>query len=294
MAADETARAGARATLPGFLRARRDRVRPEDVGLAGTERRRVPGLRREEVAILAGVSTDYYMRLEQGRERHPSPQVLDALARALLLDGEAADHLRRLASAEGRRPGGPCGSERVGPRLLRLLDRWDDTPAFVLGGTLDLLARNRLAEALHSGFTITDNMARMTFLDPAARVFHRGWDRAAAAVVAELHRAAGRRPDDPRLGALVGELSVRSDDFRALWSRHDVRGKGAGSKALHHAAVGDLELHYESFTVNGAAAEGQQLIVYQAEPGSPSEEALSLLGSLHTAYPAAGARPGHA
>ncbi|MFL1378692.1 MULTISPECIES: helix-turn-helix domain-containing protein [unclassified Nocardiopsis] len=282
------------ATLEGFLRARRDRVRPRDVGLPGSERRRVPGLRREEVAVLAGVSTDYYMRLEQGRERHPSPQVLDALARALLLDEEAAGHLRRLARADGLRSRGPRRAERagaqraerVGPQLLRLLDRWSGTPAFVLGPTLDLLARNPLARALHSGFATTDNMARMTFLDPAARVFHRDWDRAAAAVVAELHKAAGTRPDDPRLGALVGELSLKSTDFRVLWARHEVRGKGGGTKALHHAAVGDLDLHYESFTVNDSG--GQQLVVYQAEPGSPSEEALALLGSLHTAYPMTG------
>ncbi|CAL9607211.1 hypothetical protein SUDANB121_05573 [Nocardiopsis dassonvillei] len=290
MGTDETAGPRARTTLRSFLRARRDRIRPEDVGLPDTERRRVPGLRREEVAVLAGVSTDYYMRLEQGRERHPSPQVLDALARALLLDEEAADHMRRLASPDGRRPRAPRRSERVGPHLLRLLDRWDGTPALVLGGTLDLLALNPLARALYSGFPVTDNLARMTFLDPAARVFHRDWTRAAAAVVAELHRAAGTRPDDPRLGALVGELSVRSTDFRVLWSRHEVRGKGRGPKALHHAAVGDLDLHYESFTVNGS--EGQQLVVYQADPGSPSEEALALLGSLHTAFPAAGAEPG--
>ncbi|MFE6309421.1 helix-turn-helix domain-containing protein [Nocardiopsis sp. NPDC057823] len=285
MGTHETTGAEPRATLEGFLRARRDRVRPEDVGLPGSGRRRVPGLRREEVAILAGVSTDYYMRLEQGRERNPSPQVLDALARALLLDGEAADHLHRLALAGGRRNRGAARPERVNPHLLRLLDRWSDTPAFVLGGTLDMVARNRLAAALHADFTVTDNLARMTFLDPAARGFHRDWDRSAAAVVAELHKAAGARADDPRLNALVGELSLKSTDFRTLWARHDVRGKSGGAKRLHHSAVGPLDLHYESFTVNNADGHGQQLVVYQAEPGSPSEEALALLGSLHTLYP---------
>ncbi|WP_028649837.1 helix-turn-helix transcriptional regulator [Nocardiopsis sp. CNT312] len=279
---------GPPATLERFLRARRDRVRPEDVGLPGSERRRVPGLRREEVAVLAGVSTDYYMRLEQGRERHPSPQVLDALARALLLDEEAVGHLRRLALAGGRRSRVPRRSDRVGPHLLRLLDRWNDTPAFVLGATLDVLARNRLARALHSGFAVGDNMARMTFLDPAARMFHRDWGGAAAAVVAELHKTAGVRPDDARLGALIGELSLKSTEFSVLWSHHEVRGKRGGAKALHHAAVGDLDLHYESFTVNDSG--GQQLVVYQAEPGSASEEALVLLGSLHTVYPEPGTR----
>ncbi|WP_306371068.1 helix-turn-helix domain-containing protein [Nocardiopsis sp. CC223A] len=292
MGTDETTGTEPRATLEGFLRARRDRVRPNDVGLPHSGRRRVPGLRREEVAILAGVSTDYYMRLEQGRERHPSPQVLDALARALLLDGEAADHLHRLALAGARRGRDARRPERVSPYLLRLLDRWDGTPAFVLGGTLEVLARNRLAEALHADFTIADNLARMTFLDPAARGFHRDWGRSAAAVVAELHKAAGTRRDDPRLSALVGEISSESTDFRVLWSRHDVRGKSGGAKRLHHSAVGPLELHYESFAVNNADGPGQQLVVYQAEPGSPSEEALTLLGSLHTLYPADGPEPG--
>lgn len=294
MGTDETTGAEPRATLAGFLRARRDRVRPDEVGLPHSGRRRVPGLRREEVAILAGVSTDYYMRLEQGRERHPSPQVVDALARALLLDGEATDHLHRLALADGRRERNARRPERVSPHLLRLLDRWSGTPAFVLGGTLEMLARNRLAQALHADFTVTDNLARMTFLDPAARGFHRDWDRSAAAVVAELHKAAGTRLDDPRLNALVGELSLKSTDFRVLWSRHDVRGKSGGVKRLHHGAVGSLELHYESFTVNNADGAGQQLVVYQAEPGSPSEEALTLLGSLHTAYPVGGGEQGTA
>ncbi|MBU7597960.1 helix-turn-helix transcriptional regulator [Streptomyces sp. P38-E01] len=271
---------GPRTALAAFLRARRARLRPEDVGLPVSGRRRVPGLRREEVAILAGVSTDYYMRLEQGRERHPSEQVLQALAGALHLDEEAADHLRRLVPSTERRPRDKRRAERAGPGLLGLLDRWNDTPAFVLGGTLDFLARNRLAEALHSDFARTDNLARMTFLDPAAHGFFRPWDRAAAAVVSELHRAAGLLADDPRLRALVGELSLTSVEFRSLWSRHDVRGKGGGAKLLRHSAVGELELRYESFSVNSAV--GQQLVVYQAESGSSSEQALALLGSLHT------------
>ncbi|UED85099.1 helix-turn-helix domain-containing protein [Streptomyces profundus] len=278
MGADQ--RDGPRITLDAFLRARRAGLRPEDVGLPTSGRRRVPGLRREEVATLAGVSTDYYTRLEQGRERHPSAQVLHALARALRLDEEAADHLRRLAPSTERRTRRTRPGDRVGAGLLGLLDRWCDTPALVLGDTLDVLARNGLAEALHHDFAITDNMARMTFLDPRARAFFREWDRAGAAVVAELHRAAGLLPDDDRLRVLVGELSLGSVEFRSLWSRHEVRRKGGGSKLLHHSEVGDLELHYESFSVNDAA--GQQLVVYQAEPGSSSEEALALLGSLHS------------
>lgn len=275
-----------RVSLGEFLSARRSRLLPEDLGLVTSGRRRVPGLRREEVALLAGVSTDYYMRLEQGRERHPSAQVVEALARALDLDEEAADHLRRLADAEGQRPRQARRSTRatrVDPHLVRLLDRWSDTPAFVLDHALDVLVRNRLAEALHSDFALDDNLARMVFLDPVAHRFHRGWERTASAIVAELHRAAGLAPDDPRLNEVVGELSLKSTEFRSLWARHDVRGKTDDDKPLHHSEVGDLDLRYDSFTVN--AAPGQQLIVYQAEQGSPSEGSLSLLGSLHTAFP---------
>ncbi|MFF4346546.1 helix-turn-helix transcriptional regulator [Streptomyces sp. NPDC001530] len=264
--------------LGGFLRARRARLRPEDMGIPPSGRRRVPGLRREEVATLAGVSTDYYMRLEQGRERHPSRQILEAVARALQLDDEAVAHLYRVADPTTRRTRRAPRVERVAPHLRRLLDTWSDTPAFVLGPALDILARNRLASALYAGFTHSDNLLRMTFLDPAARHFHRDWDRAAESTVATLRRAAGIDPEDPRLSQLVGELSVKSADFRVLWARHDVRGKTREAKLFHHAQVGDLELHYESFTVNSAPT--QQLVVYQAEPGSTSADALALLGSL--------------
>ncbi|MFE9841552.1 helix-turn-helix transcriptional regulator [Streptomyces goshikiensis] len=264
-----------------FLRARRARLGPEDTGLPTTGRRRVPGLRREEVATLAGVSPDYYTRLEQGRERHPSQQVLEAVARALRLDGEAVAHLHRVATPAPRRTRPAPRVEQVAPNLRRLLDSWSDTPAFVLGRTLDVLARNQLAGALFAGFTHADNLLRMTFLDPAAHHFHQDWDRAAEACVATLRRAAGIDPDDRRLTELVGELSVKSAGFRTLWARHEVRGKTREAKLLHHPEVGDLELHYETFTVNGAPT--QQLVVYQAEPGSPSADALALLGSLSAA-----------
>ncbi|MFJ8186236.1 helix-turn-helix transcriptional regulator [Streptomyces sp. NPDC096105] len=265
-------------TLGGFLRARRARLRPEDTGIPSSGRRRVPGLRREEVATLAEVSTDYYTRLEQGRERHPSPQVLDAVGRALRLDDEAVAHLHRVAGPATRRTRPAQRAERVAPHLRRLLDSWSVTPAFVLGAALDVLARNRLADALFSGFTHPDNLLRMTFLDPAARRFHRDWNRAAESAVAALRRAAGTGPDHRALSTLVGELSIKSPEFRTLWARHDVRGKTRETKLLHHAEVGDLELHYESFTVNSAPT--QQLVVYQAEPGTPSADALTLLGSL--------------
>ncbi|CAL9663552.1 hypothetical protein SUDANB15_07080 [Streptomyces sp. enrichment culture] len=264
--------------LGGFLRARRARLRPEDVGIPASGRRRVPGLRREEVAALAGVSSDYYTRLEQGREQRPSQQLLEAVARALRLDDEAAAHLYRVAGPATRRTRRAPRVERVAPHLRRLLDTWRDTPALVLSPALDLLARNRLANALHADFAEADNLLRMTFLDPVARHFHRDWDRAAQATVAALRRAAGTDPDDPRLSEVVGELSLKSDDFRMLWARHDVRTKTREAKLFHHSQVGDLELHYESFTVNSART--QQLVVYQAEPGTPSADALTLLGSL--------------
>jgi transcriptional regulator with XRE-family HTH domain len=264
--------------LGGFLRARRAQLLPEDAGLPTSGRRRVPGLRREEVAALAGVSSDYYMRLEQGRERHPSRQVLEAVAAALRLDDEAVAHLYRVATPTTRRTRRAHRVERVNPHVRQLLDTWSETPAFVLGGAMDILVRNQLATALFAGFRSCDNLLRMTFLDPSAHDFYRDWDRAAQSCVAALRRAAGIDPDDPRLIEIVGELSMKSAEFRALWARHDVRGKTREAKLFHHTEVGDLELHYEAFTVNSAPA--QQVIVYQAETGSPSADALALLGSL--------------
>ncbi|WP_437090266.1 helix-turn-helix transcriptional regulator [Streptomyces sp. enrichment culture] len=266
--------------LGGFLRARRARLRPEDVGIPTSGRRRVPGLRREEVAALAGMSSDYYTRLEQGREQHPSQQLLEAVARALRLDDEAVAHLHRVAGLTTRRTRRAPRVERVAPHLRRLLCTWRDTPALVLSPALDLLARNRLASALYADFDRADNLLHMAFLDPVARRFHRNWDRAARSTVATLRRAVGIDPEDPRLSQVVGELSVKSDEFRMLWARHDVRVKTREAKLFHHSQVGDLELHYESFMVNSAPT--QQLVIYQAEPGTPSADALTLLGSLST------------
>ncbi|MFD5425134.1 helix-turn-helix domain-containing protein [Streptomyces sp. NPDC127084] len=266
-------------SLGDFLRARRAQQRPEDTGLTVTGRRRVPGLRREEVALLAGVSADYYMRLEQGRERHPSPQVLDAIARALRLGEPAVAHLHRLA-APGGRQGLPSRSERISPPLLRLIDGWTDTPAFVLSPTLDFLARNRLADALFAGFTQRGDLLRMVFLDPAAQDFFRDWDRAAAASVAALRQTAGTEPGNPRLERLVDELCAGNGEFRKLWDRHDVQGKETETKRLRHPVVGDLELYAQVFTVTGAPA--LQLVVYQPEPGSSSAAALELLASVRT------------
>ncbi|TKG71071.1 helix-turn-helix transcriptional regulator [Prauserella endophytica] len=263
--------------LGEFLRARRARLRPEDVGLRESGQRRVAGLRREEIAVLAGVSADYYTRLEQGRERNPSAQVLDALSRALDLADDAREHLYRLAGA-GPGTGRTRGRERVGPALLQLMDTFTTCPAFVVNRTLDVLALNALAQALFSPFDRADNLLRMIFVDPAGRSFYVAWHQAAEAAVANLRVAGGHDPHDPRLAELVARLREHSDEFSALWAAHDVRGKTREAKELLHPEVGPLSLTYQAFDVRDAP--GQELIVYQAEPGSPSEQALALLGTL--------------
>ncbi|RKT54213.1 helix-turn-helix transcriptional regulator [Saccharothrix australiensis] len=258
-----------------FLKARRARVRPEDVDLAPGTRRRVSGLRRTEVALLAGVSDDYYVRLEQGRERNPSPQVVDALARALDLDEDARAYLHDLARPRPR-PRVRARKEQVSPALAAMMAAWTSTPAVVLGRCMNVLAHNQLGEALFAGHTYSDDLVRLVFLDPDARDFYPDWERVAINTVGGLRSHAD--PDDQRLIRTVGELSLKSEDFRRLWARHDIRQKGRETKRFRHPLVGELTLTYESLTVNSAP--GQQLVVYQAEPGSPSAEALSLLGSL--------------
>ncbi|WP_329575466.1 helix-turn-helix transcriptional regulator [Kitasatospora sp. NBC_01250] len=258
--------------LSEFLRARRALVRPEDHGMpAGA--RRTPGLRREEIAVLAGVSTDYYVRLEQGRERNSSPQVLRALAAALLLRGEEAAYLRALVDPP--QPGRPKPArEYAGPQLVSLLDTWADTPALVYGRYLDLLALNPLGEALFCWLGSETSLITAMFLDPAARDFYRDWAVVAQGCVAAL-RAANPTADDQRLQELVGELSVRSHDFARMWARHEVRAKTASVKRFHHRLVGDLTLGFETFSVNSAP--GQHLVVYRAEPGTAAERSLALL-----------------
>ncbi|KAB7843688.1 helix-turn-helix domain-containing protein [Streptomyces mobaraensis] len=261
--------------LSEFLRARRALVRPEDHGMpAGA--RRTPGLRREEVAVLAGVSTDYYVRLEQGRERNPSSQVLRALAAALLLKDEEAAYLRATVDPPPRprpRPAREC----AGPQLVSLLDAWAGTPALVYGRYLDLLAVNPLGEALFSWLGGENSLITAMFLNPAARDFYRDWSVVAQGCVAAL-RAANPTQDDRRLRELVGELCVCSDDFARMWARHEVRAKTASAKRFRHPTVGDLTLDFETFSVNSAP--GQHLVVYRAEPGSTAERSLTLLGDL--------------
>ena len=262
--------------LGDFLRARRALGRPEDLGISTDARRKVEGLRREELAFLAGISLAYYVRLEQGRDHNPSRQVLDALARALQLDEAAAEHLRRLAAPQPPMRRRPSRPERVSPTLLDLLERSIGAPAFVMGRRLDVLAANELATALHPSFRQGRNLARAAFLDDGARAYYSELDRVQADTVGALRSLAGDDLEDQRLTELVGELSLKSAEFRRLWARHEVRAKLGGTKRFDHPLVGSLELTYEAFEVAGAAR--QMLIAYHARPGSDDERALRLIG----------------
>jgi transcriptional regulator with XRE-family HTH domain len=261
-------------TLGAFLQSRRARIQPEEVGLPPYGRRRVPGLRREEVAQLAGVSVDYYIRLEQGRGKHVSDAVLDAVARVLQLDPTEHQHLRDLA----RPARTPAPSPHVRPGVRLMLDRLRDTPAFVLGRRMDVLAWNDLCGALN-GFRpgTTPNMVREVFQSPGARAFYPEWPAVAAETVAYLRLDAGKHPDDPQLAALIGELSVKSEDFRRLWADHLVKEKTYGVKRLNHPVAGELELAYETMALPGEA--DQTVVLYTAAPDSPTSERLTLLTS---------------
>ncbi|WP_371495155.1 helix-turn-helix transcriptional regulator [Kitasatospora sp. NBC_00374] len=271
-----------RTELIEFLRSRRARLQPEDVGLTPYGgRRRVPGLRREELAQIAGVSTAYYTRLEQGHGENVSAAVLDAIANALRLNQVERDHLNRLTEPTRRRTRPSTRPQRVRPALQQLIDAMTDVPAYVLGRRLDIIAWNALACALLGDFPAMPpdqrNMAWQVFLDPTARELYDDWEGKASDVVAILRMDAGRYPDDPRLASLIGELSVKSGDFRRLWADHDVREKGHGVKELHHPVVGRLTLQYETLSPTGDA--DQVLLTYHAEPGSQSAESLRLLAS---------------
>ncbi|MFF7453097.1 helix-turn-helix domain-containing protein [Kitasatospora sp. NPDC008115] len=285
-----------RTELSEFLRSRRARLRPADVGLPDYGgRRRVPGLRREELAQLAGVSTAYYVRLEQGHGDNVSTAVLDSIARALRLDPAERDHLRRIARPTRRGAGRPRASrpQRVRPELQQLLDAMDGVPAYVLGRRLDVIAWNRLGNALIGDVAALApeqrNLAWQVFLDRSSRELYLDWEGKATDLVGMLRLEAGRDPDDPRLASLIGELSVKSEDFRRLWAAHDVRDKGHGVKELHHPVVGRLTLRYETFRPAGDPR--QVLVVYHADPGSASAESLRLLASWTAAAPGAVPEP---
>ncbi|MFJ2580416.1 helix-turn-helix transcriptional regulator [Kitasatospora aureofaciens] len=278
--ADPTTIAG---SLGDYLRTRRALVSPADAGLPPTGRRRVPGLRREEVAELVGLSTDYYVRLEQGRADRPSDEVLDALARALRLGPAERAHLYDLARPPRRTA--TARNDGLRPALRQVVEAMPATPAVIMNDRNDVLAWNRLAAALIADFPNLApperNMARRIFLDPDAPDVHLDWDEAARTTVGILRMAAGRRPHDPELVRLVGELSLGSATFRTLWAGHHVHEKTHGPKRFRHPVVGDVTLGYETFQVPGAAH--HLLVVYTAAPGSPAEEALHFLSSFTTA-----------
>ena len=265
-----------------YLRARRELVRPEDVGLRDYgRRRRTPGLRREEVAMLAGVSTDYYIRLEQGRDQHPSAQVLDALARALQLDDAATAHLHALAAPQPRPRPRRARRERVPAAIEQLIMSWTTTPAYVYGRYLDILAANPLATAMAPWFRAGENLVRAAFLDQRRRELKPNWEGTLASTVAGLRANVGHDLDDPRLTELVGELSLRSESFRQLWARHDVRPKGSGTSTIEHPQVGRLELMYTKLPIPDT--DRLTLSIYHAAPGSASAQALALLATTTVA-----------
>jgi hypothetical protein len=267
-----------------FLVTRRARITPQQAGLlAYGANRRVKGLRREEVAMLAGVSVDYYTRLERGNLAGASESVLDALSRALQLDEAERVHLFDLAraahgSGAARRR---TGSSQVRPGVQRVLDAMSGAPAWIRNGRADMLAANVLGRALYA--PVFDdparpaNTARFTFLSPQAREFYRDWDRTARDMVAVLRAVAGRDPYDKALSDVVGELSTRSEAFREMWAAHDVQFHRTGRKNLHHPVAGDLALTYEAFEL--PSAPGLTMLVYTAEPDTPTAQALGFLAS---------------
>jgi transcriptional regulator with XRE-family HTH domain len=264
--------------LGEYLRARREVLTPEAVGLPSTGHRRVRGLRREEAALLAGISADRYLRLEQGRDRNPSDQVLDGLARALRLDTDATAHLHRIAhAATGRRRADP-GPEYVSPSLEYLVSSWTDQAAIVHGRLMNVLASNALAVALSPIYTVGSNGLRSAFLDPSMREFNRDWEAMTERTVAGLRAMVGLELDDQELAQLVGELTLRSERFRQLWARQESRPKGSGVSLIRHPEVGALDLHYEKFAIDGTG--GQVLVVFHAEPGTPSEAGLRRLARI--------------
>ncbi|OIK27137.1 helix-turn-helix domain-containing protein [Streptomyces malaysiense] len=271
-----------RAELSEFLRSRRARLKPEDVGLPDFGRhRRVPGLRREELAQLAGVSVAYYTRLEQGNGRNVSAEVLDSIARALRLTDAEHAHLTHLAKPKSHKKKPAARQQHVRPALRRLLDTMEGVPAYIVGRRSEILAWNRMAAALFGDWAelpvAERNWARLVFLKPEYRDLFVDWEQKAIDIVCALRMDAGCYPDDPRLSALVGELSVKSEEFRRLWATHDVKEKSHGVKRLHHPLVGDLALNFESFRMSDGS--DQCLVTYHAEPGSPSAESLRLLAS---------------
>jgi transcriptional regulator with XRE-family HTH domain len=271
-----------RTDVRDFLASRRARIVPEQAGLTSYGARRVPGLRRAEVAQLAGVSIEYYTRLERGSLNGVSDAVLNAVASALQLDESERVYLFDLARAATKpRRGRKTLAQEVRPSIQRLLDSMVGIPAFVRNGRLDILAANQMAEALYSQAFDTSarpvNLARFVFLDPRAYLLHPNWSASANTSVAILRTEAGRNPYDKGLTDLVGELSTRSEEFRTRWAAHNVRLHRTGTKHFHHPAVGDLHLTFDALELPGEP--GLTLTAYSAEPGTPAADNLSLLAS---------------
>ncbi|MEU6120633.1 helix-turn-helix transcriptional regulator [Streptomyces sp. NPDC047123] len=272
--------------LGRYLRARRARVTPAEAGLpAGAGIRRTPGLRREELATLAGVSVDYYTRLERGRETNPSPPVIDALARALRLTGDAHDRLRDLAElASGRlTEPHPTADHTVRDSTLRMLDALTPLPAYVVSRHSYMLAANAPGRALLPGLwewpAEQRNVLRYLFLHPVGRVLYRPWEETVAKSVSHLRAIAGTDTDSPQLTSLVGELLLKSPDFARIWERYDVSERGGGTKSFEHPTVGAMTLTYEVMRL--ARTGGQRMVVYQAPEGSPDEAAMLRLPRTH-------------
>ncbi len=269
---------------------------PDELGLVSYGARRVPGLRREELALLAGVSATYYTRLEQGQSTNASASVLDAVATVLNLDEDERAHLHDLAKPAPSRPRRPRRPESARPGLRRLVAAMDGVPAVVVGRSTDVLAWNRVGHALlasHCDYRAPEasamrpNLTRMLFLDPHTRELHSRWEFETSRAVASLRLVAARYKDDPALTELIGELSINSSRFASLWSRHPVHNCVTGSKAFRHPQVGELELGFEVMAVPDDA--GQRLITYTAEPETPSSAALELLAGLAHDRPRSGA-----
>jgi transcriptional regulator with XRE-family HTH domain len=286
------ANASGAGALGEFLRSRRARVSPEDAGIRSYGARRVPGLRREELAQLAGISPTYYARLEQGQSANASEPVIDAIARALRLDDDERLHLHDLAKPAKTRRRRTTRPDTARTGTVRLIEAMTDVPAVVMGRRTEVLAWNRLGHALlagHHDFTAPGrpsdrpNLTRMLFLDPHTQELYARWDEEAARAVASLRLIAGRHRDDQELADLVGELTLKSDDFASLWSRHPVHNCLSGRKWFHHPEVGDMELEFEMLLLPDDS--GHRVLTYTAIPGTPSDAALRLLACARPAAP---------
>ena len=263
--------------LGAFLRARRELVTPQQAGIPASGVRRTPGLRREEVAMLAGISADYYLRLERGRDRHPSVQVLEAIAGVLQLDDDHLRHLLTMVADLPRRRRRRTRKQTPPEGALKLLDSLQQ-PAFIEDRYFDILAANHLATALSPSLVVGGNQLRDLFLDPAEQALHPQWENVTECFVANLRQAVGTDVDDPRFIELTGELSLGSPRFRQLWARHEVRGQRGTPIRFGHPQVGEMTLNRERLTINGT--DDQMLVIFHPDAGSSDADQLALLASI--------------